>query len=41
MSELPLAAVLAKTLSDVGVKADAITIIDQSANWSHPETIRL
>lgn len=41
VSELPLAAVLAKTLSDVGVKADAITILDQSANWSHPETIRL
>lgn len=41
VSELPLVAVLAKTLSDVGVKPDAITIIDQSGNWSYPETIRL
>ncbi len=41
VSELPLAAVLAKTLADVGVKRDAITIIDQSGNWSYPETIRL
>lgn len=41
VSELPLAAVLAKTLADVGVKPDAITIIDQSSNWSYPETIRL
>lgn len=41
VSELPLAAVLAKTLADVGVKPEAITIIDQSSNWSYPETIRL
>lgn len=41
VSELPLAAVLAKTLADVGMKPDAITIIDQSSNWSYPETIRL
>lgn len=41
LSELPLTAVLAKTLSDVGMKAEDITIIDQSANWSYPETIRL
>lgn len=41
VSELPLAAVLAKTIADIGVDPDSITIIDQSANWSYPETIRL
>lgn len=41
VSELPLAAVLAKTMADVGFPKDGIAIIDQSANWSYPETIRL
>ncbi len=41
VSELPLAAVLAKTIADVGFPKEGIAIIDQSANWSYPETIRL
>lgn len=41
VSELPLAAVLAKTIADVGFPKDGIAIIDQTGNWSYPETIRL
>lgn len=41
VSELPLVAVLAKTLSDIGVPKESIAIIDQAENWSYPETIRL
>lgn len=40
-SELPLAAVLAKTLADIRFPIDAITMIDQAHNWSYPEAIRL
>ncbi len=41
VSELPLAAVLAKTVADVGFPKGEIAIIDQSNNWAYPETIRL
>lgn len=41
VSELPLVAVLAKTLADAGFPKDKIAIIDQGDNWSYPETIRL
>ncbi len=41
VSELPLVAVLAKTLVDLGFPQSGIAIIDQSENWTYPETIRL
>lgn len=41
VSELPLVAVLAKTLADIGVPVEDIVMIDQSDNWNVPETIRL
>ena len=40
-SELPLTAVLAKTLADIRFPIDEIVMIDQSNNWSYPEAIRL
>lgn len=41
VSELPLAAVLAKAVADAGFPKEGIAIIDQADNWSYPETIRL
>lgn len=40
-SELPLTAVLAKTLADIRFPIDEIVMIDQGHNWSYPEAIRL
>ena len=40
-SELPLTALLAKTLADIRFPIDEIVMIDQSHNWSYPEAIRL
>lgn len=41
VSELPLVAVLAGTLCDIGFNVDDIVMIDQSDNWRLPEAIRL
>lgn len=41
VSELPLAAVLAKTIADIGFPKAGIAIIDQADNWKYPEAIRL
>lgn len=40
-SELPLTAVLAQAARDAGVPADALHVLDQSANWAHPESTRI
>lgn len=40
-SELPLTAVLAKTLADIRFPIDEIVMIDQTNNWAYPEAIRL
>lgn len=40
-SELPLTAVLAKTLADIRFPIDEIVMIDQAHNWTYPEAIRL
>ena len=41
LSELPLCAILAQAANEVGVAQDCITMIDQSANWYHPEATRV
>lgn len=41
VSELPLTAVLAKTLTEIGIPKESIIILDQSDNWTYPETIRI
>lgn len=41
VSELPLCALLAQTAIDAGVPADAVRILDQSANWSTPDATRI
>lgn len=41
VSEIPLVAVLAKTLADIGVPVEDIIMIDQADNWTVPEAIRL
>lgn len=41
VSEAPLIAILAKTVSDLGVADADIVMIDQSDNWTYPESIRL
>lgn len=41
VSELPLTAVIANALTDAGMSPDWISIIDQSNNWTTPESIRL
>ena len=41
VSELPLTAVLANTISEIGIPRESISIIDQSTNWTYPESIRL
>ncbi len=40
-TELPYTGVLADAVADAGVSADYIEVIDQSGNWSHPESTRL
>lgn len=41
VSELPLCALLAQAAIDAGIEADAVRIIDQSANWSTPDSTRI
>ena len=41
VSEMPLVAVLAGALADVGVQPEDIVMIDQADNWAVPEAIRL
>ncbi len=41
MSELPLVAVIADTLAQIGVAKNKIVVIDQSDNWHYPEAIRV
>ena len=41
VSELPLAAVLAQAVIDVGVPSEDVTIIDQSMNWLTPDSTRI
>lgn len=41
VSELPLAAVLAQAAIDAGVPASAVTLVDQSSNWSIPDSTRI
>lgn len=40
-SELPLAALLAQAVVDAGVPKDRVSIVDQSANWSQPDSTRM
>ena len=40
-SELPFAAVLARAVRSAGVHEDAIKILDQSDNWTYPESTRM
>lgn len=41
VSELPLVAVLARSVLGLGVSEDAIVLIDQSSNWWLPDAIRI
>lgn len=41
VSELPFIATLAATIEHVGVDKKRITLLDQSTNWSCPESIRI
>ncbi len=41
VSELPLVAVLADTLLQIGVSENKIVVIDQTDNWHYPEAIRM
>lgn len=41
VSEFPLTAVLADAVASYGVGTDRIVILDQTANWAYPESIRL
>ena len=40
-TELPFTSVLADAVAAAGVSVDCIEVIDQSGNWSHPESTRL
>lgn len=40
-SELPLVAVLASAVENVGIPGDLVTALDQGDNWSYPETVRV
>lgn len=40
-SELPLVAALVASVEDAGIARERITIIEQSDNWSSPESIRV
>ena len=41
VSELPLVALLAQSVVDVGVAQDRVIIIDQNENWLHPDSTRI
>ncbi|MDO5117557.1 MAG: Nif3-like dinuclear metal center hexameric protein [Eggerthellaceae bacterium] len=41
VSELPFIATLAATIEHIGVDKKRITLLDQSTNWSNPESIRI
>lgn len=41
VSEFPLTAVLADAVYSAGIPSDRVIILDQTRNWSYPETIRL
>lgn len=41
VSELPLVAVLARTLADIGLSVGDMVMIDQSENWTVPDPIRI
>lgn len=41
VSELPLVAVLARTLADIGLPVGDMVMIDQSDNWTVPDPVRL
>ncbi len=41
VSELPLCALLAQAAIDAGVEAESVHILDQSGNWTTPETTRI
>lgn len=40
-SEIPLAAVLAAAVEGAGVPKEAVTVLDQSGNWTYPEATRV
>lgn len=40
-SELPLTAILAAAVEGAGIPGERITILDQTENWSYPETTRV
>jgi putative NIF3 family GTP cyclohydrolase 1 type 2 len=40
-TELPLVALLAKTLVDVGIPPEMSVIIEQKTNWTYPESTRI
>lgn len=41
VSELPLCAVLAQAAIDAGIPSEVVCMLDQSANWSVPESMRI
>ncbi len=41
VSELPFTSILANECMRAGVDADSIEILDQSDNWTYPETVRM
>ncbi len=41
VSELPLCALLAQTAIDAGIAPEAVTVLDQSANWLLPDSTRI
>ena len=41
VSEFPLCALLAQAAIEAGVPEDAVTMVDQSANWRYPEATRV
>ena len=41
VSEFPLCALLAQAATEAGVPQDALTMLDQSANWQYPEATRV
>lgn len=41
VSELPLCALLAQAAIDAGVASDTVCVLDQSANWTTPDSTRI
>ena len=41
VSELPLCALLAQAAIDAGVPVDAVSVLDQGANWTTPDSTRI